>query len=123
MPRASTGPEVQLRRALHTAGLRYRVHDRALPGTPDIVFPRARLAIFIDGCFWHGCSEHGVLPKNNREWWREKLTINRERDQRKDEGLKSIGWLPLHFWEHEDVDAMVPVVVELWRQRTGRTSP
>ena len=70
MPRRDTGPEVGLRRELHKRGLRFRVHVRSLPGRPDIVFTRARLAVFVDGCFWHGCSEHGTLPKNNREWWR-----------------------------------------------------
>ena len=82
MPRSSTGPEVALRRALHAAGLRFRVHLRELPGTPDIAFTRAKVAVFVDGCFWHGCAQHGVLPKNNREWWREKLGRNRDREQR-----------------------------------------
>jgi len=123
MPRASTGPEVRLRRALHAAGLRFRLHDRSLPGTPDIVFTRARLAVFLDGCYWHGCDEHGVLPKNNREWWRAKLAANRERDRRKDAALVELGWTPLHFWEHEPVDEVVAAVVRHWRERTGRPPP
>ncbi len=120
MPRASTGPEVRLRRALHAAGLRFRTQDRSLPGTPDIVFSRARLAVFLDGCYWHGCAEHGVLPKNNREWWREKLAANRERDRRKDAALIDLGWTPLHLWEHEPVEEMVATVARHWRQRTCR---
>lgn len=120
MPRSSTGPELALRRALHAAGLRFRVHDRRLPGTPDIVFPRARLAVFVDGCFWHGCPAHGVLPKNNRDWWEQKLTGNRERDLRKDGALEKAGWVPLHLWEHQSIDEMVQLVEELWRSRTGR---
>ena len=123
MPRTSTGPELELRRALHGAGLRFRVNVKGLPGTPDVVFSRARVAVFVDGCFWHGCSEHGVLPKNNAEWWRGKLSGNRERDRRKDEALIELGWEPVHFWEHEPVDAMVDEIVSLWRQRTGRVLP
>src|SRR4051812_16232274 len=73
MPRASTKVEVALRRSLHARGLRFRIHRRDLPGTPDIVLPGVRLAIFVDGCFWHACPDHGVVPKNNRQWWQEKL--------------------------------------------------
>jgi len=120
MPRASTGPEILFRRALHSAGLRFTTHRRDLPGRPDVVLSRAKMAIFIDGCFWHACEEHGTLPKNNRDWWRAKFEGNRERDRRKDEALKIEGWLPLHFWEHEHVEDMVEVVIDLWRQRTGR---
>jgi DNA mismatch endonuclease, patch repair protein len=121
MPRTSTGPEMELRRALHAAGLRFRTHDRSLPGTPDVVFPKARMAVFVDGCFWHGCPDHGVLPKSNRDWWREKLETNRKRDQRKDAALADLGWVPVHFWEHEALDDMVGLVLRLWRERTGRS--
>src|SRR5262245_42382431 len=104
MPRASTGPELALRRALHAAGLRFRVNRRDLPGTPDIVLSRAKMALFLDGCFWHSCPQHGVLPKNNREWWRRKLDVNRERDRRQDAALVELGWLPVHIWEHQPVE-------------------
>ena len=77
--------------------------------------------MFVDGCFWHGCPDHGVLPKNNREWWREKLETNRQRDERKDAALADLGWLPIHFWEHEPLEGMVNSVLRLWRERTGRT--
>jgi DNA mismatch endonuclease (patch repair protein) len=121
MPRASTQPELALRRALHARGLRFRVNRRDLPGTPDIVLSRARIAVFVDGCFWHGCEQHGVLPKNNREWWRAKLVANVDRDKRKDAELAELGWLPLHFWEHTPVVEMADSVVEAWRMRTART--
>jgi len=120
MPRASTRPELALRRALHARGVRFRLHRRDLPGTPDVVLSRARIAVFVDGCFWHGCPEHGVLPKNNREWWRMKLADNAARDRRKDAQLEELGWLPMHFWEHTPPDQMADVVVEAWRSRTGR---
>src|SRR4051812_49171585 len=103
MPRASTQPELVLRRALHARGLRFRVNRRDLPGTPDIVLSRARIAVFVDGCFWQGWEEHGVLPKNTREWGREKLAENGEGDRRKDAELETMGWLPMHFWEHRPV--------------------
>ena len=83
MPRKDTGPEVLVRRALHRLGLRYRVNYRGLPGTPDIAFTRARIAVFVDGCFWHSCPEHGVTPKANRQWWTDKLQATVERDGRK----------------------------------------
>ncbi|MER3453275.1 MAG: very short patch repair endonuclease [Chloroflexota bacterium] len=121
MPRESTGPELALRRLLHARGLRFRLHRRDLPGTPDIVLPRARIAVFVDGCFWHGCPEHGTLPKHNREWWAAKLAANVERDRRKDEELVALGWLPLHFWEHTPVEEMVDSVVGAWCRRTRQS--
>jgi DNA mismatch endonuclease (patch repair protein) len=119
MPRESTKPELTLRRALHARGLRFRLHRRDLPGTPDIVFPRQRLAVFVDGCFWHACPDHGVVPKNNREWWQEKLAKTCERDARKDAELEALGWTPVHLWEHTSVEEMADAVVELWAQRRG----
>lgn len=121
MPRSSTGPERALRRALHGRGIRFRIHRRDLPGTPDIVLSRARIAIFVDGCFWHACGSHGVLPKNNREWWSAKLARNVARDHEKDEALRLLGWLPLHFWEHTPVDEMAEAVADEWKCRTGRS--
>jgi DNA mismatch endonuclease (patch repair protein) len=120
MPRASSGPELALRRALHARGLRFTIHRRDLPGTPDVVFSAARLAIFVDGCFWHGCVEHGTLPKNNRDWWMQKLRANTERDLRKDAQLIERGWLPLHLWEHVPPEEAADAVLALWRHRTGR---
>lgn len=120
MPSHSTQPELALRRALHAAGLRFRVNARDLPGRPDLVLSRARLAIFIDGCFWHACPEHGVMPKSNGEWWRAKLAGNTERDSRKDRQLEELGWIPLHFWEHQPVNLISDIVIEMWKARTGR---
>lgn len=105
IPTRGTKPEWLLRRALHARGLRYRLHRRDLPGRPDIVFPSVRLAVFVDGCFWHRCPDHGVLPKNNRNWWRTKLEANVARDRAKDLLLAESGWRALHVWEHEDPDA------------------
>src|SRR5688572_15868355 len=80
---ADTGPEVTLRKALHALGFRYMLRSK-LPGRPDLVFPARRTALFVDGCFWHGCPEHGVLPESNRQVWQAKLAANVERDRRVD---------------------------------------
>ena len=116
MRRAGTGPETALRRELHRRGLRFRVNLATLPGRPDLAFTRARLAVFIDGCFWHRCPQHGVLPKNNREWWLAKLNRNVERDGEKDTALTRLGWLPVHVWEHENVGAVADLVEREWRR-------
>jgi DNA mismatch endonuclease, patch repair protein len=117
MPRSSTGPEVALRKELHGRGVRFRLHRRDLPGTPDIVLCRANVAIFVDGCFWHSCPDHGGIPKNNSEWWAQKLKSNRERDERKNRDLISLGWLPVHVWEHESVGHAADRIEILWRVR------
>lgn len=117
MGRMDTAPELALRKALTARGLRYRLHRRDLPGTPDIAFISARVAVFVDGCFWHGCADHGVLPKANREWWQAKLAANRARDARKDQALVDTGWLPVHVWEHEDPDAMAEQLAGLVESR------
>lgn len=119
MPRQNTKPELVLRRELHARGLRFRIHTQ-LPGRPDLVFTRAKIAVFVDGCFWHGCSEHGVLPKNNREWWRAKIDGNLRRDRAKDEALAVLGWDVVHIWEHESPKAAADRVEDLWRNKTLR---
>lgn len=99
-----TGPELRLRRSLHGLGLRYRVYSRIdgdPPVAPDVVFPRAKVAVFVDGCFWHGCPEHGVQPRTNSRYWRAKLQTNSERDRRVDRSLAATGWLSVRVWEHE----------------------
>lgn len=95
-----TGPELTLRRALHARGLRYRVHVRNLPGTPDIVFPSRRVAIFVNGCFWHGhdCPK-AVTPKTNEAFWREKIAQTRARDRAVQAALQRDGWRTLNVWE------------------------
>lgn len=100
-----TAPELAVRRLVHAAGLRYRVDRAPLPGLrrrADMVFGPARLAVFIDGCFWHGCPEHGNRPRTNQQWWAAKLDRNRQRDRDTDERLQAAGWQVLRVWEHED---------------------
>ena len=95
-----TGLEILLRESLWRAGLRYRLRPR-LPGTPDLGFAAARVAVFVDGCFWHGCPAHGTQPKRNGEWWSAKLNRNVERDRETDEHLAMLGWEVIRVWEHE----------------------
>ena len=103
--RRDTSPEMLLRRELHRRGRRFRV-VRKVPGnnrrTIDIAFPRHRLAVFVDGCFWHGCAEHGTSPRANAQWWARKLTANAERDRDTDRLLAEAGWTVLRIWEHVD---------------------
>jgi DNA mismatch endonuclease (patch repair protein) len=104
-----------VRRELHRRGLRFRVNYGGLPGRPDVVFTRVRLAVFVDGCFWHMCPQHVVMPKNNAAWWREKLLRNVERDREADAVLAGMGWEVLHAWEHEDPIAVADRIEERWR--------
>jgi len=106
-----TGPEMAIRRLLFSSRLHYRVNYN--PKSPDvgrstidIAFPGRHLAIFIDGCFWHGCPEHGSMPKANQEWWRAKLVENTTRDKRVTEQLESGGWTVLRFWSHEEPETV-----------------
>ncbi|WP_371827604.1 very short patch repair endonuclease [Amycolatopsis sp. WQ 127309] len=103
--RQNTSPELRVRRELHTSGYRYRVHT-PVPGKPrrtmDICFTKVKLAVFLDGCFWHGCPDHGTQPKSNAEWWRNKVAANRSRDADTNMHLGALGWAVLRFWEHED---------------------
>ncbi len=119
MPRRSTGPEMAVRRELHRRGLRFRVNFTALPGRPDLVFTRARIAVFVDGCFWHRCPDHATMPRNNREWWSAKLERNVARDGEKDAALQALGWVPLHVWEHEGPGDACDRIERLWRSRTA----
>ncbi|MEY9419408.1 DNA mismatch endonuclease (patch repair protein) [Bradyrhizobium japonicum] len=106
----NTKPETTLRSALHLRGLRFRIHRKDLPGSPDIVFPRHKIAIFIDGCFWHGCPKHGVRPSTNRKFWVDKIEANRKRDKRASRELRKLGWKVIRIWEHDvkrDVSAVL----------------
>lgn len=109
-----TGPELDLRRRLHRSGARFRVHY-PVPGrarrSMDIAFPRHRLAVFIDGCFWHGCPEHGSVPASNSDWWAAKLQGNRSRDADTDNYLRAMDWTVIRLWEHVSVGEMVSVVL------------
>jgi DNA mismatch endonuclease, patch repair protein len=102
---ADTSPEVALRRELHRLGLRYRLHRRPIPearGTADIVFTPALVAVYIDGCYWHGCPEHFRPGSKNLDFWLPKIEANRARDERSSQLLADMGWLALRVWEHEE---------------------
>ena len=114
-PRSSTKPELALRRELHRRGLRYRVNHPGLPGRPDIALTRARIAVFVDGCFWHRCPDHGTMPRNNRAWWQANLDRNVARDRAKDAALADWGWAVMHVWEHESPAAAADRIETAWR--------
>lgn len=98
-----TSPELTLRKALHASGLRFRVHDKRLPGKPDIVLPRFKTVVHVHGCFWHrhtGCKV-ATTPKSNSQFWQDKFDRNVQRDQRNDAALASMGWRVLVTWECE----------------------
>lgn len=102
--RADTGPEIALRRALWAAGLRYRTDYAPLPHVrtrADIAFLRARVLVYVDGCFWHGCPQHATWPKNNAQFWLEKIRRNKERDATVTARLLEAGWTVIRVWEHE----------------------
>ena len=102
---ADTAPELALRRELHRRGRRFRKHVRPLAGlrcTADVVFTSARVAVFVDGCFWHRCPLHGTAPARNGDWWAAKLDANVARDRRNDAALAAAGWRVVRVWEHED---------------------
>lgn len=109
-----TKPELLVRRAAHALGLRYRVNARPEPGlrrTADLLFPRAKVAVFIDGCYWHGCPEHCVLPATtNAGFWAAKIDRNRERDRDTTEQLTALGWNVLRFWSHEPASAVAQAI-------------
>lgn len=109
--RRDTLPEIKVRQLLHAWGLRFRVDFliklKEVKARPDIVFTRARLAVFIDGCFWHGCPEHKGVPKTNTDYWLPKIKKNRERDERQTAALEKAGWIVLRFWEHDDPERAV----------------
>lgn len=116
----NTDCELALRRSLHARGLRYRVHQQPIPGLrreADIVFGSKQIAVFVDGCFWHGCPEHGSVPTSNRAWWTEKLRRNRRRDIQTDEILRAEGWEPIRIWEHENPTFAAARIASLLAQR------
>ncbi|MFC9789059.1 DNA mismatch endonuclease Vsr [Rhodococcus sp. NPDC127528] len=111
--RRDTAPEMALRRELHRRGRRYRVDRAPLPGMrrrADLVFPAARVAVFVDGCFWHRCPEHATQPRNNAQWWADKLAANVARDRDTDVRLAEAGWVVVRVWEHEDPAAAADAV-------------
>jgi DNA mismatch endonuclease (patch repair protein) len=121
-----TLPEVAVRKILHAAGLRYRVNV-PVPGMPrrtiDIVFPKVKIAIFLDGCFWHGCPQHATHPKANAEWWRTKLDRNIARDAETTGHLTAQGWTVLRFWEHEPIEDVARRIAAIVESKRGLDKP
>ena len=120
-----TAAELAVRRLLHAAGLRYRV-EYPVPGMArrriDVAFTRAKVAVLIDGCFWHGCPQHATQPKANAEWWRKKLDRNMARDLETTEHLVAQGWTVLRFWEHEAPGTVAERVAAAVEQRRAETA-
>jgi DNA mismatch endonuclease Vsr len=120
--KTNTKPEIRLRSELHKMGLRYRVDQALLAGSRqrvDIVFPGARVAVLVHGCFWHGCSEHSRDTKSNTKWWADKIAANKERDEHATAALTARGWYTMQIWEHEPpVEAAQRVAAQV-RQRTS----
>ncbi|TDC38393.1 very short patch repair endonuclease [Micromonospora sp. 15K316] len=125
-----TKPELALRRALFANGMRYRVGMRLnVPGRsvrPDVVFTRRRVAVFVDGCFWHGCSQHGRMPSDPTGYWHQKMERNRARDAAVDESLKAAGWTVVRVWEHlpasQAAKLVQETVTEVARRQRTRTT-
>lgn len=120
-----TAPEMALRSALHRMGLRFRVDAKPLSELPrraDLVFRSARVAVFVDGCFWHGCPTHGTWPKAHAGFWRSKINENRRRDADTDRRLAEAGWTSVRVWEHDDTEQAakrVYVIVQERREAHG----
>jgi DNA mismatch endonuclease (patch repair protein) len=109
-----------VRRLVHRAGLRYRVAARPHPElrrTADLVFAGPKVAVFVDGCFWHLCPKHGMRPKSNTDYWDAKLEGNRRRDAEVNAFLKSNGWRVLRFWEHEDPEMAATTIIQTVQSR------
>lgn len=118
----NTSAEVALRRELHACGLRYRIQVPVLTKprrVADVAFSRLRVAVFVDGCFWHGCPEHATWPKKNAEFWRSKILANKERDLDTDRRLREDGWVVVRAWAHEAPSAIAARVVSVIRSRRG----
>ena len=122
-----TAPEMAVRRIVHARGLRYRVDVRpvaALNRRADLVFSRVKVAVFIDGCFWHGCRDHHTVAKTNAIYWAEKVANNRERDADTSERLRESGWLVLRFWEHQPAnDIAEAIIIAVQERRTSDAHP
>ena len=118
-----TKPELRIRSAVHALGMRYHVNARPLPQlrrTADLLFTKARIAVFVDGCFWHGCPEHHSVSKTNADYWAEKVRTNRLRDAATDQALREAGWSVVRIWEHEPVESAANRIFESWLEATGR---
>jgi DNA mismatch endonuclease (patch repair protein) len=121
-----TAPELALRAALFRMGLRYRIDRRPIPSLrrkADLVFTRLKIAVFVDGCFWHGCPQHATWPKANAAFWRQKILGNRKRDRDTDRRLARAGWLCVRVWEHEDPGEAAERVARTVRDRKALFAP
>jgi DNA mismatch endonuclease, patch repair protein len=115
-----TKPELALRSAVHALGLRYRVASRPLAGvrlTADLVFRSAKVAVFVDGCFWHGCPVHSKQVITNSDYWTTKIRRNQRRDATFDDALRSEGWLPIRVWEHQAPSEVALLISKAVRDR------
>ena len=111
--RRDTSPELLVRRAVHALGLRYRVDAKPLPELnrrADLVFTKAKVAVFVDGCYWHGCPRHGTAAKTNAAYWGPKIQRNKDRDVDTDQRLRNAGWTVVRVWEHDDPGQAATVV-------------
>ncbi|WP_420639827.1 very short patch repair endonuclease [Candidatus Poriferisocius sp.] len=120
-----TKPELAVRSAVHRRGLRYRVSTRPLPDlrrTADLVFRKAKIAVFVDGCYWHGCPEHHTQPSTNSEYWSAKIAGNIARDRDTDACLQQSGWTVLRFWEHENPEKAAKAIEQTVRDALGQDS-
>lgn len=121
--RRDTKPEMALRKAVHKLGLRYRVDMAPLPGfnrRADLVFSKVGVAVFSDGCFWHGCPDHHRASNRNSEFWSEKISKNQSRDRQTDRVLTEAGWEVIRIWEHEDPDEAAQRIAAVVRGRSDR---
>ncbi|WP_432790472.1 very short patch repair endonuclease [Brevibacterium sp. K11IcPPYGO002] len=121
--RRDTKPELTLRSILHSRGLRFRVDCSPIKGVrsrADIVFSKAKIVVFVDGCFWHGCPLHFISPKTNADYWSAKIAKNKGRDLRVDRVMSQAGWIVIHIWEHDDPAVAADLVERAWRRRTNR---
>ncbi|WP_410662696.1 very short patch repair endonuclease [Amycolatopsis sp. lyj-84] len=124
-PQRDTALELEVRRHLHSSGYRYRLQI-PVPGRPrrtiDVCFPSLRVAVFLDGCFWHGCPDHGTSPKSNSRWWREKIEANRVRDNDTTKHLNDLGWVVVRYWEHDlpsDIAGLIGHTVNMRKAELG----
>lgn len=120
VPQRDTAPELAIRSALHQMGLRFFVNRITVAGLrrrSDLIFPSARVAVFIDGCFWHGCPVHVTWPRNNGAYWREKIERNRQRDTDTNRCLSEAGWLAVRVWTHEDIAEAAERIATVVRAR------
>lgn len=124
-PRRDTKAEMVVRRAVWHRGLRYRVDlapVRGMRRRADLVFTRAKVAVFVDGCFWHRCPEHATAPKSNAVWWAEKLAANVQRDRDTDARLRDAGWIVVRVWEHDDAEQAADLIESVVRSRSDRAT-